>query len=203
MIQPYATTTRTRRNIEALKQAGWRLLLTPDISNDWGMRYALDNGAYGCYLRGESFNEEKFRKLLHEMGPGADWVVVPDVVAAKSESLRLTFRWLPECQRYCKRVLLAVQDGMIPEDIIDYLGPQVGIFVGGTTDWKLETLPIWGDLSAFCECYLHVGRVNTMKRIKYCQSVGADSFDGTSATRFAVTVPKLTFASQQRGFVWS
>ncbi len=54
VIQGYATTTRTKRNIEALERSGWRLLLSPDIQDDWEMRYVklcaiqdgLDNGAW-------------------------------------------------------------------------------------------------------------------------------------------------------------
>ncbi len=43
-MQPYATSTRTARNIDAMRRAGWRLLLTPDIDTDAGIGYAIDNG---------------------------------------------------------------------------------------------------------------------------------------------------------------
>lgn len=198
----YATTTGTNKNISALRDAGWRLILTPDINQDHGMRYAIDNGAYGCYLRQQPFDAPRFRRLLHSKGRGADWVVIPDIVAAGHESLRFSLEWLPECQRWCKLSLLAVQDGMTPDDIINYIGPDIGIFVGGTTEWKLETMPLWGDVASLFGCYLHVGRVNTRRRINYCESIGADSFDGTSVTKYSSTLPLLDSARRQMGFIW-
>ena len=41
------------------------------------------------------------------------------------------------------------------------------------------------------------GRVNTQRRIRLCAAAGADSFDGTSASRYAVTLPGLDSARRQ------
>jgi len=45
--------------------------------------------------------------------------------------------------------------------------------------------------------YFHVGRVNTARRIRLCAEAGADSFDGTSVSRYAQTLPLLESARQQ------
>lgn len=201
-MQAYATTTRTRRNIDAMRDAGWRLLLTPDISDDWGMGYAIDNGAYGCFLRGAPFNADRFRRLLSAYGERADWCVVPDIVSAGNESLDFSLEWLPECLSVSRRVLLAVQDGMSAQDILPHVSDRVGIFVGGSTDWKLKTIPLWGGVAKSARCYLHVGRVNSQRRIRYCAGVGADSFDGTSVTRYSVELPKLDFTTRQGHLRW-
>jgi hypothetical protein len=74
---------------------------------------------------------------------------------------------------------------------------RIGIFVGGSTAWKLRTLPLWGTLAAEMGCWLHVGRINTARRITLCSLVGATSFDGTSVSRFASTLPLLEHARQQ------
>ena len=99
------------------------------------------------------------------------------------------------------RQLLAVQDGMTPADVAEHVGPHRGIFVGGSTEWKLRTMLEWG---AFCRgagAYLHIGRVNSVKRIALCVASGANSIDGTSASRFSVTTAKLTNAARQDDFL--
>ena len=201
-MQGYATSTGTRRNLEALRRAGWHLLVTPDAYKDKGMRYALDNGAYGCWLRKEPFDERRFRRLLERKGPKADWVVVPDIVAAGPASLDFSLRWLFECQANTGLVLLAVQDGMTPDLLAPLVGDKVGIFIGGTTDWKLQSMPAWGRLARASGCYLHVGRVNTRRRIRYCADIGAHSFDGTSVSRYAKELEMLDAERRQVHLPW-
>lgn len=46
--------------------------------------------------------------------------------------------------------------------------------------------------------HYHVARVNTVKRMFLALASGADSVDGSSATRYAVTLPKLDLASRHR-----
>lgn len=194
---PYATTTRTIRNIAALRDHGWRLLLTPDIHTDHGMPYGLDNGAWGCFQRGESFNAEAFRDLLSEYAAGADWIVVPDIVCGGLESLAVSLEWLPELRTLGPTLLIPVQDGMTDEHLRNLVSGDVGIFVGGSTEWKEQSLTMWGALARETGCYLHVGRVNSRRRIRLCALAGAHSFDGTSVTRFAVNVHTLTAETRQ------
>ena len=59
-----------------------------------------------------------------------------------------------------------------------------GLFVGGSTEHKLGTMMQWGALAKDVGCWLHVGRVNSAKRIEYCGIAGAQSFDGTGATKY-------------------
>jgi hypothetical protein len=194
----YATTTRTRRNVAALAAAGWRLFLTPQIQTQHGLPYALDNGAWGAYRRGVPWDGAAFRELLADLGAGADFVVLPDIVGDGPRSLARSLTWLPTVRAVNPRVLLPVQDGC--EDAVAPLLPAVfGLFVGGTTEWKLSTLPWWAALARRHGKYLHVARVNTARRIRLCQMAGAHSFDGTSVTRYAVTLPKLDEARRQEG----
>lgn len=55
----------------------------------------------------------------------------------------------------------------------------------------------------FLPCYLHVGRVNTKKRIRLCQEAGADSFDGSGVSRFSAHLPVLDSAVRQSHLDWS
>ena len=86
-------------------------------------------------------------------------------------------------------VLIAVQDGMKPADLAPIVGPSVGIFLGGSTEWKLETMRMWGDFCAARGIHYHVARVNTKRRCKMAASAGAVSVDGSSGSRFAKSVP--------------
>lgn len=188
----YATTTRTRRNIEVLRRAGWRLLLTPDIHTlHDGFRYAIDNGAWGAFQRGEEWDADAFTSLLCKRGTGADWCVVPDVVGDRDGTLKMVERWLPKVLRSCSLALVAVQDGMTEGDVSHLLGESVGIFLGGTTPFKEDTMGLWGRLAHRSGCYYHVARVNSRRRIVKARLAGADSFDGTSVTRWAKSLDRL------------
>jgi hypothetical protein len=102
----------------------------------------------------------------------------------------------------CPQALLAVQDGMTPEDVVPYLGPRVGIFIGGSTAWKEATMATWGRVGLTQRCWVHVGRVNTIRRIHLCLAAGVTSFDGSSASRYAVTLRKLDTARKQLVLPW-
>lgn len=194
----YASRTGTRRNLAVMRECGWRILVTPAEQRTEGFPYALDNGAWTSRPgQGKEWDEAAFVRLTERLGTCADFVVAPDVVASGLASLRLTEAWLPRRVGVARRRLVAVQDGMTTADVRPMLGPSVGIFVGGSTAWKLSTMRAWGELARERGAYLHVGRVNTIRRIRLCQDAGADSFDGTSVSRYAVTITKLDNARRQ------
>ncbi len=194
----YASRTGTKRNLDALRGAGWRLLVSAaGVLRTEGFQYALDNGAWSAYTHGQPFDERLFGEALRQLGSNADWTVIPDIVAGGPASLDLSLRWMRRVLDETPRALLAVQDGMSAVDVRPWLGERVGIFVGGSTEWKLSTLPEWCELAREVGCWAHVGRVNTKRRIALCHEAGATSFDGTSATRFAKSLPRLEGARRQ------
>lgn len=197
---PYASRTGTKRNLEALRTAGWRLLVTPASLSTEGFPYALDNGAWSAFQTGAPFDRRAFCKAVDTLGDGADWIVLPDIVAGGLESLQLSLEWLDRFAGWSGLLLLAVQDGMSPEHVMPFLSKRVGLFVGGSTEWKLASLPGWGRLAHQLGLYIHVGRVNTARRIRYCSGFGVSSFDGTSASRFANSIGLLDFARRQHSF---
>tara|TARA_R110000824_G_scaffold379364_1_gene571319 strand:+ start:1034 stop:1648 length:615 start_codon:yes stop_codon:yes gene_type:complete len=202
-VIPYCSATGTKSTIAALRAARWRLLVVATgHDKNSGLPYALDNGAWSAHVNGRPFDVEKFEKLLDWSAScpiRPDWCVLPDIVGGGLKSLDFSLTWVDTVSKYSKLNLLAVQDGMTPADVEGLVGPSVGLFVGGSTEWKLRTLMDWGQFSRG-RCYLHVGRVNSIRRITHCTNAGADSFDGTSVCRFPVNLNKLDRARKQLGF---
>ena len=194
----YASRTGTKRNLAIMREVGWRLLVSATgVLRNEGFPYALDNGAWTAFSKGQPFDERAFEIALRKTGGGADWTVLPDIVAGGLPSLDLSLKWMRRVLDETPRALLAVQNGMEPKDVRGFLGPRVGLFVGGDTTWKLQTLPIWGALGREVGCWVHVGRVNTARRIWSCARADATSFDGTSGSKFAVTIRPLDAARRQ------
>lgn len=194
----YASRTGTRRNLAAMKAAGFRLLISrAGVWRTEGFAYAIDNGAWSDFQRGTAFDEEAFERLLDKLGARADWVVLPDIVAGGIASLNLSVRWMNRSLSVCPLVLIAVQDGMETRDLAPLVGPNVGIFLGGSTEWKIARMREWGEFCADQGVYYHVARVNTVRRIRMATAAGATSADGSSASRFARTVPLLDSAPRQ------
>ena len=179
-MTPYVSSTGTRSTIAALKTAGWHLIVCAKGNDkNHGMPYAIDNGAFHAFQQNKPFDVGAFERCLEWSASCAirpDWCVLPDIVGGGTKSLEFSMTWLDSVREHCELPLIAVQDGMEPRDIEDLVGPGLGIFVGGTTEWKL--------------------------RILYCQNVGADSFDGTRVVKFPKDLPELDKWRAQLGFVF-
>jgi hypothetical protein len=197
----YASRTGTTRNLNALRRDGWRLMVSAKgVVRTEGFPYALDNGAWHCFQHQLPFDEAAFLAAYRKLGMGADFCVLPDIVAGGQRSLEFSLSWFPrlgDCPNY-----LAVQDGMEPNDILP-IRKIDGLFVGGTSKWKELTMPMWGSVARLMGIKLHIGRVNSARRIHLCAAAGADSFDGSSVSRFAITLPGLENARQQRELPWA
>lgn len=197
-LQAYASRTGTRRNLDAMRAAGWRLIVSPTgVLRTEGFKIALDNGAWTAFQQGTSFDDVAFMRAVDKLGEQADWIVLPDIVAGGLRSLELSLTWLERLRGLPTPLLIAVQNGMQVDDVRELLSPSVGIFIGGDTDWKEKTAIAWGQLARRRNCYLHVGRVNSARRIGICAAAGASSYDGSSASRFAKTVSPLDKATRQ------
>lgn len=205
----YASRTGTRRNLAALRGAGWRLTISArGVLRHEGFRYALDNGAWSAFAEWQAGKRptpqpclKSFRRALDQLGAGADFIVVPDIVMGGGDSLAMSRAWLRKLRRNPDirgaKLLIAVQNGIEAEDVERFLCARVGIFVGGDTDWKIATMAMWSKLAHVRGAICHVGRVNTARRIAICETAGVDSFDGSSASRYAVTLRPLELARQQ------
>jgi hypothetical protein len=92
---PYASNTGTRRNLAALRANDWRILITPAKPvPPKGMRYGIDNGAWGTRDHPERWDAQAFASLVDKIGHGADFIVLPDIVCGGCASLDLSISWL-------------------------------------------------------------------------------------------------------------
>lgn len=151
-------------------------LIVP-TSGDWplrGMPWACDNSAFSGFEPGRYINMlERLRDH-----PGCLWVTAPDVVADAEATLLNFEQWEPVLRvNYGRPIALVAQDGLDPEEVPwDRIA---ALFIGGTTEFKLgaearELVVEAHDRGK----WVHVGRVGTRKRIRYCQAIGAQSIDG-------------------------
>lgn len=144
---------------------GWR--------EPWGT-YALDNGAFVAWTSGQLFDEAKFLKLCNraKLAAAPAWVAVPDVVTEREATLANWRQWHPKLEPFGWPLAFVVQNGMTP---IDVPHDAAVIFVGGSTEWKWETVAMW------CAHFprVHVGRVNTERLLWQAHRAGAESCDGS------------------------
>lgn len=139
--------------------------------------YALDNGRFTATTAGKIWHEEEYLAMI-EKAARADqnpmWVLVPDVVGNRDETLREWDRWAPRLEVYGWPLAMAVQDGMVPGSG-DIPKEAEVVFVGGTTGWKRRTLWDWADTHE----RVHIGRINTRKWLWECHDAKVESVDGT------------------------
>jgi hypothetical protein len=146
--------------------------------------WAADNGAF------TGFDESAFLYMLDAFTEAATppvFVTMPDVVADHDQTLRLFGRWHRELAWRGLPRAFVLQDGAekhddwkcIPWDYIE------AVFIGGSTEFKL------GQFAAYLVSYakhmkkwVHMGRVNSIKRLRYAKAIGCDSCDGSGMSRF-------------------
>jgi hypothetical protein len=141
-----------------------------------GQSWAADNGRYSAP---HNYTDKAYLAWLGRMpAESCLFATAPDVVGDAAATLALSLPMLAPIRAAGYPVAFVAQDGQeslpVPWDEIDAL------FIGGTTEWKL------GDGAAQLAReakgrgkWVHMGRVNSLKRMRYAESIGCDSADGT------------------------
>jgi hypothetical protein len=152
----------------AMGQGGHRLVS--------GQKWAADNGRYASPHK---YTDAKYLAWLRRHdAESCLFATAPDVVGDAVTTLLLSAPMYAPIRALGYPVALVAQDGLehldVPWHDIDAL------FIGGTTDWKLG--PGAADLAREARRrgkWVHMGRVNSLRRMRYAESIGCDSADGT------------------------
>lgn len=166
----------------------------------WCQHWAVDNDMFNhsdepdwWQQQGETLWLKMLDKLTAGPLPSSPlFCALPDVVANWDLTLERSYRYRAEIESRGWKTALVLQDGCNAKDIDDFAPDAV--FVGGSTDWKWNNVP--RIIKAFKGRYwVHVGRVNGVRNIRYVKELGADSADGTGLAQFFdSTLPKVIAA---------
>lgn len=172
---------------QQLLDAGVGFMATPAPHRGWDAPViALDNGCFSS-----TWEEMKWKQWLQAQSVDALFAVVPDVVGDAEATLAKWSDYYKFVKSLGFKAAFVIQDGQdvdsCPWDELD------AIFIGGTTEYKLSHTA--RDITFEAKRrgkWVHMGRVNSYKRIKLADSWGVDSVDGTFI-RFAPTqnTPRL------------
>jgi hypothetical protein len=144
-------------------------LTTPDVGNvlEPGVPWALDNGCFS-----EKWNEDKWVRTLerHSSTPNCLFAVVPDVVCDSAATDERWKKYAPLVGSLRYRTAYVTQNGCkkVPDD-------ADVVFTGGDNEWKMS--PRAQQLAA--DRPSHMGRVNSLRRLRFAAAHGYDSVDGT------------------------
>jgi len=167
------------------------VLMTPQNGNricSLPLPWALDNAAFS------KPDDDKFWRVCMKSWDVCEyhppmWVAVPDAVGNHSETVRLfgtwCNQWRAEIGYIPWRLAFVLQDGCRVGDVP--WSAIHAVFVGGSTRFKLQqTGELIGEAKQRGKL-VHVGRVNTLRRLRFAHDAGADSVDGTSFSMFPAT----------------
>lgn len=152
-------------------------IVTPAAGNRLlsGVEWVGDNGCFGSGYPG---NAAYLEWLAGFPTVGCRFVVAPDVVGDADATLERSLPMLAPIRSLGMPVAYVGQNGAhpagLPWDQIDAL------FLGGDTAWKLGAEARELVTAARARgVWVHMGRVNSLKRLRYAQAIGCDSADGT------------------------
>lgn len=177
---------------QTVHDAGHGFMVTPRMGNRLpdGCVWAADSG---CFNRSTYVGDDEYLAWLEKRAghEGCLFATVPDVVGDHDATLAMFPSTAARIRGLGYRVAFVAQDGAtegtVPWDDMDAL------FIGGSTEWKLSEAA-YGLVAAAKRRgkLVHVGRVNSWRRLRAYAFAGADSADGTFlAFGPDVNLPKL------------
>jgi len=178
-MKVYVGQTRSSNLIQELISYGWGEMTQPREFPPRRKPFALDNYAFACFKNNKPWDADSFKRAVYacyERQILPDFVVVPDRVAKGIESLEFSLSWVPWLRGFAP-LYLAVQDGMLLEHVSPVMGQFDGLFVGGTTPWKMASGFWWVSLAHSRRMPCHVGRISGRTRTRLVKSWKADSID--------------------------
>ena len=164
--------------------------------------WAADNDAFS------GFNETRYERMLDSFATAEvppRFVTLPDVVGNYGETVKLWGRWHRNLAgRNLNRAFVMQNGGEpfghagIPWDYIEAL------FIGGDTAFKFSGYV--AEMVRYAKLHgkwVHMGRVNSVRRMEYARRIGCDSCDGSGMARFPTSVlfPMINALQQDQLFL--
>lgn len=159
-------------------------ILTPAAGNPVpdDALWAADNSAFtGAYP-----GDVGYLAWLHRLAVHADrclWAVAPDVVGDHLATWARSREVLPRIRELGMPAAYVAQDGMEYDHSADLWAAFDVLFIGGSTPWKLGPHAI--ELARVALDHglaVHLGRVNSLTRLRFADHIGASTADGTYLT---------------------
>lgn len=139
--------------------------------------WAADNG---CFTN-PNLDVDKYLAWLNNLREYREtclFAVAPDVVGDATATWERSREVLPQIRDAGYAAALVAQDGI--EDTTIHWHTFDCLFIGGTTEWKLSNNVYWLCREAIKEGkWLHMGRVNSYRRLLRARFAGCHSTDGT------------------------
>lgn len=154
-------------------------IVTPATGNrlEPGRKWCADNAAFSGGYPGDDAYLAWLDARKHLVADCL-FAVAPDVPFDAAATLKLSAPMLPRIRDLGYKVALCAQDGLedlqVPWDDFDVL------FIAGSTEWKLS--PAAAVIAREAKArgkWVHMGRVNSWRRLQYAAAIGCDSCDGT------------------------
>lgn len=152
-----------------------------------GALYACDNGKFGCDGKGRNWpgTERWYRWLADTVDRYSPerclWALAPDVPFNAAATLAESRPWLAKIRELGVPAAFAAQDGcehgLIPWGEFDVL------FIAGSTEWKIG--PVAYRIAQEAKARglkVHMGRVNSLVRLRIAEHFGCEYCDGTYLT---------------------
>ena len=166
-----------------LKRVDVGTMLTPAGGNRsgalqrWQCQWAADTGNYTRPVSVDTYLD--WLRVLTPFAARCLFATAPDVVGNAAATWEMSAPVLSRIRALGYPAALVAQDGLerlsVPWSAFDVL------FLGGSTAWKLgESSYALSREAKQRGKWLHMGRVNSGRRLKIAQLYGCDSADGTS-----------------------
>jgi hypothetical protein len=178
-VRYYATASGPRVR-DAMAAGLLGMIATPAAGNSvpTGVDWCADNS---CFTPGRYPGDPAYLRWLTLRGDRAGrcaFATAPDAPFDASATLVRALPMLEQIRAAGYPAALVAQDGL--EDLPVPWGSFDALFLGGTTQWKLG--PAAARLAAQARqrgLWVHMGRVNSLRRLRYAHSIGCHSADGT------------------------
>jgi hypothetical protein len=154
-------------------------MMTPEMGNQPDLSATLWAADNGCFAHPERFDLDRYLTwLTRKDRTRCLFATAPDVVGDAAATLARSVPTFDLIRETGVRAALVGQDGLegltVPWDDFDAL------FLGGSTEWKLSDAARELALEARSRGkWVHMGRVNSLRRCRIADAAGCQSVDGT------------------------